>query len=938
MKNTFIHKCSLFCLALVLCLSACQRDIEGLEPATFPSIAEVFIDGFSPGLEYAAFGGSVVTGFNVDEDVTYTGTASMRFEVPDVGDPAGAYVGGAYFVEGGRDLSGFDVLTFWARATRNANLDVVGFGNDLGELKHVATINNVPVNTNWQKYYIPIPDPAVLTQEKGMFYYSEGPENGEGYTFWIDEVKFEKSGTVVQKESGIVDGLNDARSAETGDVINVPGLYSLFNLPTGRDLRVGLAPGYFEFSSSDASIATITENNAIAVIDSGSTTITATLAGEASKGSLTINSTGAPLLPLSAAPSPTRSADSVLSLYSNVYQDEQVDTWNTRWLYSTAEESFIQIAGDDVIRYKNLNFVGIEWPSATKDISSMTHFHMDVWTPDPTSAAAFRVLLIDFGADNSFDGGDDTQHEMTFNAPTLQTGEWFSIDVPLSSFSGLTGRRNLAQLVLSGDLPNVLIDNVYFYRTGSTSGNDSPEMAAPSPTRDPGSVISIFSDAYSNVPGTNFNPDWGQATQVSELSVAGNNTLLYAGLNYQGTELASPIDVSAMTHFHIDVWTANSSALNTFLISNDPTMEKGVAVNVPTAGWLQLDIPLSDFTPVELNKIFQLKFDGAGDIYLDNIYFYNEGSGGDEPTIGAPDPTRDEGSVISIFSDSYTDVAGTNFNPDWGQATQTSIIDVAGNNTLLYAGLNYQGTELASQIDVTSMTHLHFDVWSRNSDNLMAFLISADPTTETFQSINMPTTGWLQVDIALTEFSPVELNKIFQFKFEGNGDVYLDNIYFYAEGVGGDEPTTGAPAPTRDAAKVISIFSDAYDDVAGTNFNPDWGQSTQTSIIDVVGNSTLLYDGLNYQGTELAGQIDVTSMTHLHIDVWTNNSNLLEAFIISENPTTEIGIPLNVPTTGWLQVDIPLSDFTPVELNKIFQFKFEGNGDIYLDNLYFYQE
>jgi hypothetical protein len=39
------------------------------------------------------------------------------------------------------------------------------------------------------KVIIPIPDASKLTLEKGMFWYAEGPENGNGYTFWIDELK-----------------------------------------------------------------------------------------------------------------------------------------------------------------------------------------------------------------------------------------------------------------------------------------------------------------------------------------------------------------------------------------------------------------------------------------------------------------------------------------------------------------------------------------------------------------------------------------------------------------------------------------------------------------------------------------------------------------------------------------------------------------------------
>jgi hypothetical protein len=95
----------------------------------------------------------------------------------------------------------------------------------------------------------------------------------------------------------------------------------------------------------------------------------------------------------------------------------------------------------------------------------MTHFHMDIWTPDNTALPNnFKILLVDFGANGTFGGGDDKSHEITITRPTLISNNWVSIDVPLSTFTGLTTRANLAQLVLSGTVPNVFVDNVYFYR------------------------------------------------------------------------------------------------------------------------------------------------------------------------------------------------------------------------------------------------------------------------------------------------------------------------------------------------------------------------------------------------------------------------------------------------------------------------------------------
>ena len=78
-----------------------------------------------------------------------------------------------------------------------------------------------------------------------------------------------------------------------------------------------------------------------------------------------------------------------------------------------------------------------------------------------------------------------------------------------------------------------------------------------------------------------------------------------------------------MSYLHIDYYSADSTGLNAYLISTGP-VEKAKALTVPTnSGWSSVEIPLSNFSPVNLSDIIQLKFDGNGTIYLDNIYFHN---------------------------------------------------------------------------------------------------------------------------------------------------------------------------------------------------------------------------------------------------------------------------------------------------------------------------
>jgi len=779
-------------LAFTFLFASCERDVEGLELATSPVEPNVYIDGFSAGLNYAAFGGSDVTAFDVDTEVKYLGTSSMRINVPDFEDPKGAYAGGAYFTTAGRDLSGFDALTFWAKASQPANIDVVGIGLDLGENKFQASLAGVPVNTNWRKFYIPLPDASKLTDEKGMFYYSEGPEDDRGYTFWFDEVKFEKLGTIAHASASIYDGQHVTIQAETGATFAVNGS-AIFNLPNGVNQSMSTSSAYFTFESSDPTIAGVNDQGTVTVFNEGTATITASLGDVPAEGSLTLVSSGNAVVPLTPAPVPDKAAQDVISIFSNAYQDEPVDFYNGFWEFSTTLSETIQVGGDDILRYTMLNFVGIQFTTPTIDISSMTHVHLDIWTPNATDLPnSFKVLLVDLGADGTFDGGDNTSHELSFTSPTLMSESWISIDVPLSQFAGLTSKSNLAQIVLSGELPNVFMDNLYFYKGEDTGGPTGPTTAAPAPSQSAANVISIFSGSYTNI-ANNLNPDWGQGTVMTEEEIAGNNTMKYMNLDYQGIEFGSSQNVSEMEFLHIDYWTATSSALNVFLISPGPE-ETAFSMSVPTSGWGSVDIPLSAFAGVDLADVIQMKFDGNGTIYLDNIIFFkNEVGGGDEPTTAAPAPTLPDANVISLYSNSYSDVPVDTWRTDWSAATLADIL-VAGDDTKKYSELDFVGIEtVANQIDASGMTHFHIDVWSNDFTLFAVKLVDfgadgafggGDDVEHQVEFASPIQGGWIGYDLPLSDFSGLTTKKnvaqlILVGQPTGASTVFVDNVYFH---------------------------------------------------------------------------------------------------------------------------------------------------------------
>ncbi|MBI3221246.1 MAG: Ig-like domain-containing protein [Bacteroidetes bacterium] len=455
-------------------LSDCQRNLsDDVEFAKYPNTPGVFIDGFVGGLQYFPFAGSKLNAFTVDTETRYAGTASMRIDVPNVGDASGAYAGAIFPDNGGRDLSDFDALTFWAKATQSGTINEIGFGNDFGENKHMVTLNNMRINTTWTKYIIPLPDPSQLSFEKGLFYYAEGPENGNGYTFWIDELKFEKLGTVAQPRPAILSGEDKTETSFIGVNTSIGGLTQTFNLASGQNLTVSVAPSYFTFTSSNVEVARVNEQGVVSVVGAGTAKITAILGGVKAKGSLTIQSLGQ----FTKAPTPpARNAADVISVFSNAYTNIPVDFYNGFFApyQTTLGGADLTINGDNIIQYTQLNFVATEFKNPTVNASQMTHLHVDIQIREAIDPSDFiTIQLGDFGTNGAFGGGDDKSGDYKILSAGLSSNQWISLDIPLASFTGLTNRSNLAQIFfISSDatsnntptISTILVDNMYFYK------------------------------------------------------------------------------------------------------------------------------------------------------------------------------------------------------------------------------------------------------------------------------------------------------------------------------------------------------------------------------------------------------------------------------------------------------------------------------------------
>ena len=215
------------------------------------------------------------------------------------------------------------------------------------------------------------------------------------------------------------------------------------------------------------------------------TGLNANPADEAALGNVVIlGKGGGPVTdPQVAAPDPTEAEENVLSLYSDIYTDVEVDTW--LWPAGGADLEDIEIDGNPTKKYTNLSFFGVETTNDNLiDASDMDFFHIDLWTPNIDT---LTITIIDWGSDGQINGGDDSEHELIFT--DLPQGEWNSLELALEDFEGLTARSNLAQYIFTGSPGGegtLFVDNVYFSKMPTSIVNSDPidVRIYPNPTSD----------------------------------------------------------------------------------------------------------------------------------------------------------------------------------------------------------------------------------------------------------------------------------------------------------------------------------------------------------------------------------------------------------------------------------------------------------------------
>gem|GEM_PF-230845 len=163
-----------------------------------------------------------------------------------------------------------------------------------------------------------------------------------------------------------------------------------------------------------------------------------------------------------AAPTPpSRDAANVISLFSNEYDNITVDEWSASW--DTADIEDVVIEGNDTKRIDFSGFLGVDFTSNPVDASEMTHFHIDFWTSETDLVG--KVFNSKWS--NHADGdGETNAYDFTYELTGDETGQWVSIDIPLSEANIVTNddASAFAQFLITSNLGTVFVDNIYLYK------------------------------------------------------------------------------------------------------------------------------------------------------------------------------------------------------------------------------------------------------------------------------------------------------------------------------------------------------------------------------------------------------------------------------------------------------------------------------------------
>lgn len=413
------------------------------------------------------------------------------------------------------------------------------------------------------------------------------------------------------------------------------------------------------------------------------------------------------------------------------------------------------------------------------------------------------------------------------------------------------------------------------------------DNATDPPTRDAVDVISIFSGEYTDVAGTDFNPNWGQAgfgtADTAFNPGTGNIVLAYPNFNYQGNQFGSTQDISSMEFLHVDIWVNGTFNPNVYVISSGGEIAHPI-INTGSGSWISVDIAVAGITGNTTSAI-QFKFDGGNGssdaIYVDNLYFWKN------PTAPGSDASL---SALEIDSTPLTGFSSGITNYTFELAPGTTIVPQIT-------------TAMSTDPAATSVT---INQAPAIPGDATVVVVSQNGTvTETY------------------------------------------TVSFIIAGPTSAAPTP----PNRAPVDVISLYSNAYTNNTIESWSAVWDDSSYEDVVafgdDIKKITFTNFIGVEFTNN----RINATGMTHFHMDFWTDNPDLTGKVFNSKfsqwgggaSEVSAMELNINggtipaIATGAWVSIDVEIATNFSNNLTRddLAQFIITSNlGVVYVDNIY----
>ena len=294
-----------------------------------------------------------------------------------------------------------------------------------------------------------------------------------------------------------------------------------------------------------------------------------------------------------------RNCRDFLTLYgegANVAVADFNPNWGEVTLVPAAD---VEASVGDVLKMSNLSYQGIQLDGSV-DTTGLKSLHLDLWS---AGEGTVKLFLISPGP---------SQAAVTLD---VQGGMWNSFDIDLNAYNGVD-LSNVIQLMFDkggdGGLTEFYIDNLMLtdndlsYALPALAPDALPDGLAPDLSyygpemEGDAAPLVLYGDTGVNVNVQDFNPDWGEGSQLIQsfelYAESGATALHMSNLSFQGIQIAGgdqpALDVSDHNSLHIDMWSATDGHVDLFLVSGDwpNNAETSVKLEVSAGSWNSFNI------------------------------------------------------------------------------------------------------------------------------------------------------------------------------------------------------------------------------------------------------------------------------------------------------------------------------------------------------------